>query len=684
MQDFDGTLINVPFGTEDLISTVTEQYESLLGEYDPEEVLVITGSPTSMETFRSELKDTAPGATVPRVTSLVVQATDVVNQTDDRAILSDAMRRELVHRFLEEQEWDSEDFQRAAEQPSFLSDIAQLMETATWQDVSFEKTPELVEVAGLVEAFHQWLDQHDHLERGQLITTAIAALSDAEKRDDVVDVEAILAIEFEEFLPLDRRYLATLADGLKLVCIAEENASVRRTWIESGPITDYVSFTKTESTASAEPPSRPAATGMYLANETIHEDPGAGEVNVIATETADEQIKKVADEIERLRARENWEYEDFAVALKQSGSAVIETLRAFQQTGVPTESSTVTGFGDDPAIRELLQVVRYLAANDNDTRTEMLKASVLDESVLASLEEMEGLSNPFRRWATESNMKGRIAEEASPLNVRAEFGNVRRAFVMAEFVEDTSFIETTWGSFATMLERAHEYAPQQNQTSSTEIDGGVRVDHLQAIKNGSFQAVFLLDVVDEEYPGTPSLTRLFPQERLSEMQDYPGVTQVEADDVTRTFPTTSTASSCSFRRYHAEHARRRLAIGAAAASDRLYFCVYNHKDTTLEERAQPSRFLTEAYRQLPWVKEATESDIRSERRAEEYLLSRIDNALEDVRRSRSQDVTVSLDEVEAELGEIQHLLTESGTRGEQLRDALQARVEFAAGEVRRD
>ncbi|WP_255153067.1 DNA helicase UvrD [Halorarius halobius] len=684
VQHFDGTLITVPFSTEELRSTVIEQYQALLKEYNPEDVLVIAGSPTSMDTFRGELKDTAPGAAVPRVTSLVVQATDVVNQTDDQAILSDAMRRELVHRFLEDQEWDSEYFQRAAEQPSFLSDIAQLMETATWQDVSFETTPELTEVAGLVEAFHEWLDGHDHLERGQLISEANAALSDTEKRDDVVDVEAVLVVEFEEFLPLDRRYLATLADGLELVCVAEENASVRRTWIEPGPITDYVSFSRTESPAGTEPPSRPAATGAYLANETVHEDPQAGEVNVIPTETADGQIKKVADEIERLRDRENWDYEDFAVALKQSGSAVIETLRSFQQTGVPTESSTVTGFGDDPAIRELLQVVRYLAADDDDTRKEMLEASVLDESVLASIEEMDGLSSPLRQWATESNMKVRIAEETSPLNVRAQFGNVRRAFAMAEFVEDTSFIETTWESFATMLERAHEYAPQQNQTSSTELDGGVRVDHLQAIKNGSFRAVFLLDVVDEEYPGTPSLTRLFPQERLSEMPDYPGVTQVEAEDVTDTFPTSSTASSRSFRRYHAEHARRRLAIGAAAAGDRLYFCLYSHKDTALEERAQPSRFLTEAYRQLPWVKETTEADIRSERRAEEYLLSRVDNALADVRRSHSQDVTVPLGEVEAELSEIQHLLSESGTRGEQLQDALQARIEFAAGGVRRD
>ena len=41
------------------------------------------------------------------------------------------------------------------------------------------------------------------------------------------------------------------------------------------------------------------------------------------------------------------------------------------------------------------------------------------------------------------------------------------------------------------------------------------------------------------------------------------------------------------------------------------------------------------------------------------------------------------DEVEAELGEIQDLLEQSGSRGDELREALRARVEFANGEVRR-
>jgi hypothetical protein len=44
---------------------------------------------------------------------------------------------------------------------------------------------------------------------------------------------------------------------------------------------------------------------------------------------------------------------------------------------------------------------------------------------------------------------------------------------------------------------------------------------------------------------------------------------------------------------------------------------------------------------------------------------------------------VSLDDVEAELGEIRDLLDKSGVRGEELRSALRVRVEFANGEVRR-
>jgi len=676
---FDGALVTVPFGAENVERTARDEYRMLLDEHDSEDVLVITGAPTSTDTFRETIGEELPGAAIPYVTSPVVHATDVLNQTDDRVILSDALRRELLHRFLADYQWETEYLQRASEQPSFIEDVDAVMGTISWQTVTPDETPELRDITAALDAFHEWLAEHDHMERGELISEALDVLT-GDARDDVVDFDAVLAVEFEEFFPLDRAYLDALAGDCDLVCVAEENASVRRTWVETGPVTDYVSFSDSRRGASGTPSTRPAATAAYFADETIPADPGAGSVSVLATDSSDEQLAEIANEIEELVSQLDWGYDDIAVATKQSGSTVTDIIEALEATGIPTESTTVTGFGDDPAIRELLAVIRYLAA-DEDAVSDY--GPTVDTERLDRVNEADSLEDAIRWWATDSGLKERIAERAAPLDARAQFGNVKRAFRMAEFLEDTEFVDATWESFEEMLERAHEYAPQQNQTSATELDGGVRVDHLQAIKNESFRAVFLVNLVDSEYPGDPFLTRLFPTERVTSMPDYPGVTELDGGDVDTTFPTTSTASGRPFAQYHTEHARRRLAIGSQAATERLYCCLYEYKDTALEERAQASRFLTAAYDDLSWVTEADEPRITSEQAAEDYLLSRVDNALAEVRRANSQEVTVSLDEVEAELGEIQDVLDKSGARGEELRKALRARVEFATGEVRR-
>ena len=678
-REFDGTLVTTPFGAENAEQATLNEYANLLEKYDSEDVLVLTGAPTSTDTFRDTLDEILPGAATPYVTSPVVHATDVLNQTDDRVTLSDALRRELLHRFLADYEWGAEYLQRASEQPSFIENIAQLMNTISWQDVSPDETPELREITAALNAFHNWLAEHDHIERGQLISEALDVL----RSDDevIVDVEAVLAVEFEEFFPLDRAYLDALTTDCDLVCIAEENASVRRTWVETGPVTDYVSFRDSRRASAVQPSTRPAATAAYFAEETVVDDPDTGSVSVLAADSGDDQLAAIANEIEELVEQAGWSYDDIAVATKQSGSSVTDIIESFERSGIPTESTTVTGFGDDPAIRELLAVVRHLAADENDKVPG--HGPALDTERLARVDEIERLEDAVRWWATDSGLKERIAERAPPLDARSQFGNVRRAFRMAAFLDDTEFLDATWESYEEMLERAHEYASQQNQTSATDLDGGVRVDHLQAIKNTSFKTVFLINLTDSEYPGDPFLTRLFPTERVASLPDYPGVTQLDTGDVDATFSTDSTASSRPFVRYHTEHARRRLAIGAEAATDRLYCCLYEYEDTALEERVQASRFLTAAYADLPWVTDAADPHITSEQAAEEFLLSRVDNALADVRRANSQDVTISLDEVEAELGEIQELLDNSGMRGEELRKALRARVEFANGEVQR-
>ncbi len=676
----DGTIVTVPFGAENVERIVRDEYRALLDEHDSEEVLVITGAPTSTDTFRDVLGEELPGAATPYVTSLVVHATDVLNQTDDRVILSDALRRELLHRFLAEYEWETEYLRRAAEQPSFIDDVDQVMDTLSWQTVTPAETPALEEISAALDAFHEWLAEHDHMERGQLISESLEVLT-SDVGADVVDVEAVLAVEFEEFFPLDRAYLDALTADCELVCVAEENASVQRTWVETGAVTEHVAFDESRREGSEPPSTRPAATAAYFADGRVPDDPESGTVSVLAAESSDEQLAAVANEIESLAGRSDWQYDDIAVATKASGESVTDVIEAFERTGIPTDSTTVTGFGDDPAIRELLAVVRHLAADTDDDRPDY--GQEIDTGRVDRMRDLESIEDAVRWWATDAGLKERVAERASPLDARSQFGNVRRAFRMAEFLEATEFVDATWASFAEMLERAHEYAPQQNQTSATDLDGGVRVEHLQAIKNESFRAVFLVNLVDAEYPGDAFLTRLFPTERVASMPDYPGITDVAATDVEATFPTTSTASGRSFARYHTEHARRRLAVGAGAATEHLYCCLYEFEDTALEERAQASRFLTAAYDELPWVMDADDPQITSEQAAEKYLLSRVDDALADVRRATSQDVTVSLDDVEAELGEIQELLDASGARGDALREALRARVAFANGEVRR-
>lgn len=684
-ETLEGKLWSVPFGQSETETKVREAYCELRDEYGSENVLVLSAAPTSIDTFEAYLQDLVPGASVPHVSSLIVHATDVVNTVTDQTILSDTLRRELVHRFLATTDWETNYLQQASNLESFAGDIAQLMETATWQDVEFNETPELIEVQTVLNEFHGWLADQDHIERGQLLTTALDCLSEPENRSAAIDYDAILAVEFEEFAQLERQYLATLTTSLELVCVSERDSSVRRTGIETGPLTDLVSMDIHTVEESETPDTRPEATARYLATGTVPPDPELGNVNVLHADSAAEQLDLIVDKIERLREKHDWQYSEFAVALNQGGSAVSKTIQELTQAGVPTESTTVIGFGDDPAIRELLSVARYFAVEVEGSQIPLETEEQFDSELLSNIaSEEDSLADTLRYWATASGLKDRIAERASPLDARSEFGNVRRAFAMAEFIEETEFIEASWQTFVEMLERAHEHAATETQTSATDLDGGVRVDHLQALKNESWRVVFIPTVIDEEYPGQPFVTRLFSQESVLRMSDFPGITDVTASEVQDTFRTTSTASSRPIKQYHVEQSRRRLATGANVASDSLYFCLYDHTDTGLDEHVQPSRFITDAYRQLPWLGVESEDEIWSQRQAEEFVLSRIDRALADVQRTQSRDVTVSLDDLESDIGEIQRLLDDSGDRGDALREALRARIDLSSGRVSRE
>lgn len=402
---FDGGLVRTPFGRHNVESAARSSYTDLLDDHDSEDILVITGAPTSTDTFHETLSEELSGAAAPYVTSLVVHATDILNQTDDRVILSDALRRELLYRFLDDYDWDTEYLQQAATNPSFIEDVDAPMETISWQIITPDETPELREISAALNAFHEWLAEHDRMERGQLISDALDVLT-GDGRDEVVDFKTVFVVKLEEFFSLDRAYLDALTEDCDLVCIAEENASVRRTWVETGPITDYVSFSESRRAVTQTQSTRPAATAAYFAEEPIPTDPETGSVSVLAADSSDEQLTEVANEIETLVAQPGWTYDDIAVATKQSGSAVTDAIEELQRAGIPAESTTVTGFGDDPAIRELLAVVRYLAADEEDALPDHgpdLKAERIDQ-----ISDADGLEETIRWLSKNSGSLDRI------------------------------------------------------------------------------------------------------------------------------------------------------------------------------------------------------------------------------------------------------------------------------------
>ncbi len=117
----------------------------LLDEYDSEDVLVITGAPTSADTFREALGEEIPDAAM----------------------------------------------------PSFIEDVDAVMGTISWQTVIPDDTPELRDITAALGAFHEWLAKHGHMERGQLISEALDVLT-GDARDEVIDFDAVLAVECDE------------------------------------------------------------------------------------------------------------------------------------------------------------------------------------------------------------------------------------------------------------------------------------------------------------------------------------------------------------------------------------------------------------------------------------------------------------------------------------------------------
>lgn len=687
----DGQLLRRPFSAGGSHEHVARSYESLVDTHGADRVLLLKRFPTGIDELSDTLATTVESIHQPEIAAVASHAREVVrSQRDPPAILNDVDRRELASEFIEDQDWKSPYLQRASQQDAFVRDVARLMNVISWWGQGIQTdNPELDEIHECTIAFREWLDDAGYCQRGDLIARASTLLqTDPEVGPRIrSQYDAVLVVEFEEFGPVERQYLAQLTPESDLVCLAEAHSSIQRTWNEGGEIGALCAGLDQQDTQQAAAlTTKPAVVATYLATGDVATSPDSGHVSVIAEPTFEEQVSVIADEIQRLRASREWAYDDFAIGVKDAKGPITKTVRQLRQAGIPTASATVSGFGDDTVVRELLALSQYLATGDDQAWHRLEAAvSVLDESVVESLAKEGTLEGALRRWALETDLKERIAASEPPLDARTQFSHAKEVFDVAGFLDETPFLDATWARLTEAVERSFTRSAIETSTAPTDVQGeGVVVDAVRVLKNASWKAVFMLNVVEGEYPSAPNLTRLFPEATVNSLDGYPGVTTPTATDVHQTFPTAPDSIETPFRQYYAELSHRLLAVGARSATDRLYFGIYDEEDAATGKRTQPSRFLLETYRTFPWLGTHSTEGIHGQSGATQFALSRVDTALREIRRAPITGASVDLTAVERDLGSIQRLLETGDEHGDRLRAAVKARVDFAAGRVRNE
>lgn len=721
-----GDLYRVPFDAGDLASLTAPLYADLVHEHGADNVLVLKRFPTGTEALETAFVGGIDGVQRPAITGLSAHSRRVLTELPDPPqLLGSAERNLLLSTFIREYDWSHPYLERAAASESFRFDVTKFVTEATWSGRAIETDdPVLAELATAVDAFHDWLGDADRLDPARGLGVACHALSDDAVRRRVQSAfDAVLALELEEFTAIDRAYLARLTVGVPLVCVAETDSAIQRTWNEPGPIDDYVpglalvdtldGSDDTEAGPSAgagESPAAgtsPTAVATFLATgaRPSSDRRSTDAVRVVEAESFGDELAAVAETIERLHRDEGVPYEEMAVALRDANAPIAETLHGLRAAGIPVRSATVAGLEHDPTARELYALVSWCtrntvpqpqATNDDlpgwdDARARAVLSARTDsgvddlDSVLEAVREagtMGSLGDAMDRWIVETGLKHRVASGTDSLEGRSQFEHVRTVRDLARSVDASPLLDADWPTLCRGVEAELQRATSDKVTSDLELpDGGVLVDAVRVLKNERRHAVFLVGVVDSEYPATPRFNPLFPTPHLAELDGYPAFTTPTATDVTDTFRPAD-APTRPLHAYYAELSRRLLAVGARCATDRLYLSLHREDATGTGNRRQPSRFLAALEDAFGAFDRVDADGIYSHGEAVRFALTRLDDALDQVRLAGLVADPIDVDAVEAEFEAVQRIL--DADPPDELAAALETRLAFAAGEVCRD
>ncbi|MFA9502332.1 hypothetical protein ACERIM_06050 [Natrinema sp. H-ect1] len=741
-------LLPEPAPSDALLAAAADEYAALAADHGPRNVLVLKRHPAGLASLTEALADAplerADGPRSPRVESLPEHASKTIEAYDptlDR--LEYEERIELISLVIDGASRSVPDYlERAADHEGFSRDVGQFLLEATRQRIRLANLDDphdcLAFLYAMNDRFHDELADRGYVERADVVPRAVDLLeadADGLRSRVTAAFDAVLAVEFEEYRRLDRRYLAALSADADLVCLGERHASVERTRVEPGGVADIATEAGLE-VESLEPP-RPNADGpphraitRFLATgespiRSVEPDDSngptaadatdatpAGRARRLRTETTREQTRAVATEIQSLRDRHGWPFDEFAVAVPRI-ERVPETRRRLREAGVPTATIGTPSLAEDPAVNELYAVVTCQCERERDgDALERADADPVDpdrdrsDSLTTSLDRLRARVPAFsadllaetagssvrrslERWIRRTDLKGRIAREEAWVDAREGYEGVRRVLEIAAFVEETDLVGPDWQGLRRMLRRTIQYdAPYVHSVETRPPTGGVTVCAVGDLKYDSRRAVFLLDLTDETYPGEQFLTQLFPGAWLRSMPSYPAVTDPSVDAIADTFATVDADGvGDRFETYHAQRSRRRLALGARAAEHALYLCSYERGSGGLRRTHDESRYLqlidATPGLALESVDATAGAAVHGETDAVEALLSQPRGELERLLREASTGGEADLGETETLFEEIAVVL-DDGDIDPELAEAVRSQFEFAAGEVVRN
>lgn len=674
-----------------LPSQIASLYTDLVEKYDTQSVLVVKRFGSGTREITDALRQEANLVEQPRVVPLIRYAHTIIDKLPDvPERLSSYERSYLFDQFLQEWDWTLPYLKKASQHDSFVQDVEQFSIVASWQGSPDTSDPVLEELTDVHNEFQKHLQEHNYVEHANIIHSAREAMENSDIQDTVQhDFSAVIVLEAEDYTTAEREFVKSVTGNVPTHWVVTNQSDVQRTRNESGilhphDIGDDVDIVDlpTHSTGSLI-----NAVAAYLTGSRIIDvEEGEEHVAVLNTDTFEAQIRAVAEEIERLREETELRYDDVAIVLKDTRSPIRGVIEALNGRGIPTASTTVSGFSDDPTVRELYTVAQAATATKavNTADLNLLKARAGTDPPIDVVASFESVVDGVWEWIRRTDLKERIANNESEIDARSQFSHVNDVIEFADFIERSSMLDGTWEQFRDFLEFSFEHAaPDAYGDEIDSAEGGVLVDAAQRVKTGEWNTVFVVNAVDQEYPSEPRINQLFPRAHMNKLPEFPMVSAPTTDEVRNTFETATSIDTHPFRAYYSHYSRRLMGVAARAARNRLYFTTYRERRADPGKYRRPSRFLVELLETFPQITTVEEGEIHTESRAVSHTLDSIDRTLDEIRRAPTADEQIDIDEIERTFGAIQQLLSES-ERGNDIADAIAARADFAEGVVRRE